>query len=364
MVPPNPKLHSGAHTVAVIIAEGSITGGPSEQDWSKPHPTSIGSDTMCAAIRQAAKDKTIKAILLRINSGGGSYTASDLMNREIVNAQAAGKKVVVSMGNVAASGGYFMALSADRVLASPGTITGSIGVLAGKMNMKGLYEQHLGINYDSILTSENASLNSSLHAYTESQTSFMERVVDYIYHDFTHKVAKGRHLAIEKVEAAAQGRVWMGTTALTLGLVDELGGWHESLAAVRSVSGLSADAPLHCVSWPPRPTLLQKLLGDPSPPRNTDERDQRHLSAVPTTVPSSFPIAASLPSIAMRVIMQSPLHPLRAVIEAFQMQNMSLSNSSAPLAQGAFNSHALGGVDVQLTLAPEFTSLSASVMGR
>jgi protease-4 len=277
-----PAWHGGDVKVAVVVAEGTITRGSADEDPFASHPTSIGSDTMCALLRQITRDKTIKAVIIRVNSGGGSYVASDMMAREIIRCQAAGKKVVVSMGNVCASGGYFMALNADAIVASPGTLTGSIGVFAGKLNPRGLFQQ-LGVTIDDVHTSDNATLFSSVHSYSTQQKSFIERIADFIYHDFTSKVAAGRKVSLESIERVAQGRVWLGQSAVTHRLVDSLGGWMGAVAAVRSALGLTDKQQLKLVHFP-KPFSFWAQLGEKKEVRNSDERDTQPAAAWPSCV--------------------------------------------------------------------------------
>jgi protease IV len=219
----------------------------------------MGSDTVAAAFRAAADDKRVRAILFRVDSPSGSYVASDTIWREVSHARAAGKPVIVSMGNVAASGGYFVAIPADRIVAQPGTITGSIGVFAGKMLTSGFWDK-LGVTFDDVQVGRNATMWSALHDYTAAERVRFDGALDRIYDDFTTKVAAGRRLPLEQVRRVAKGRVWTGEDALAQGLVDALGGYPEALRQVRGVLGLAADAPLDLETFPASRGLLGNLL--------------------------------------------------------------------------------------------------------
>ena len=215
----------------------------------------MGSDTIAAAIRAAARDEQVRAIVLRVNSPGGSYVASDTIWREVVRARVGGKPVVVSMGDVAASGGYFISMAADQIVAEPGTITGSIGVLTGKAVL-GQALGRAGVSSDRISHGAHAAMYSSLHPFTEQEWTLVNDWLDHIYEDFTSKVATGRGMTAEQVHEVARGRVWTGADALARGLVDELGGMDEAAAIARSRGGLPATAPLRIY---PRTRPLDRL---------------------------------------------------------------------------------------------------------
>ncbi len=185
-----------------------------------------------------------------------------------MRAQEAGKPVIVSMGNLAASGGYFVAMDADKIVAQPGTITGSIGVLGGKMLTNGFWDK-LGISWDEVASSANSTMFTGTHPYSERGYERFQGWLDRIYEDFTSKVADGRELPLEKVREIAKGRVWTGADALEIGLVDRLGGVHEAMALVREELGLDADAPLRIRRLPAKKTPLQMLLGEEKDRRNT-----------------------------------------------------------------------------------------------
>lgn len=236
-------------TVAVIHGYGVVTRGDSK---FSPLDGSItmGSDTVARAFRAAIDDDQVKAILFRVDSPGGSYVASDTIWRETLRARDAGKPLIVSMGNLAGSGGYFVVMAADHVVAQPGTITGSIGVLGGKMVITGLYEK-LGISFDGVSTSENSAQYSTNQPYDEAEYARFQAGLDRIYEDFTSKVAEGRGLDLERVREIAKGRIWTGEQALEIGLVDELGGFLVALDAIRATLGLEPDADLRLKDFPP-----------------------------------------------------------------------------------------------------------------
>ena len=245
-------------TVALIYGVGGVLRGKSGYNPVFQNVT-MGADTIAAAFRSAADDKKVKAILFRIDSPGGSYVASDTIWRETVRARKAGKPIIVSMGGVAGSGGYFVAMSADKIVAQPATLTGSIGVFAGKLITTNFWDK-FGVSWDEVHSSSNAMMFTGLRDYTPEQWARFETWLDRIYDDFTSKVAAGRKLPKEKVLDIAKGRVWTGEDAKALGLVDELGGFPVALRLVREAAGLSADAKIRLKLFPPKKSPLQRLL--------------------------------------------------------------------------------------------------------
>ena len=247
-------------TVALIYGVGGVKRGKSGYDPIFEEVT-MGADTVAAAFRAAATDKSVKAILFRIDSGGGSYVASDTIWREVARAKKAGKPIIVSMGAVAGSGGYFIALPADKIVAQPATLTASIGVIAGKFLTTNFWDK-LGITWDEVHSSSNAMAYSGLHDFTPEQWARFETWLDRIYDDFTTKVAEGRKLPREKVLEIAKGRVWTGEDAKALGLVDELGGFPVALRLVREAAKLPADAKIKLKLFPPKRSVLEKFLAE------------------------------------------------------------------------------------------------------
>ncbi|MEQ7007802.1 signal peptide peptidase SppA [Actinopolymorpha sp. B17G11] len=202
--------------------------------------TSIGSDTMGAALRAAASDSDVRAVVLRVDSPGGSYVASDAIRREVRRVRDAGKPVIVSMGSAAASGGYFIAMASDTIVAQPSTLTGSIGVLGGKAVVRDLLDR-LGIARDGVAEGRNAWMFSAYRQFSDDEWQRLESWLDQVYDDFTAKVASDRGLSREHVEGAARGRVWSGADAQARGLVDELGGFERALEIACAHVGISRD---------------------------------------------------------------------------------------------------------------------------
>jgi protease IV len=229
------------HAVALISATGAIRRGRSGR--SPMGGSSMGSDSIAAALRSATADPRIRAVVLRVNSPGGSYVASDTIWREVVRTRNAGKPVVVSMGDVAASGGYFISMAADAIIAQPGTITGSIGVISGKPVISEMLGK-AGVSTDSIVLGGNAAMFSTSRPFSPQEWELVDAWLDHIYADFTGKVAAGRGLSAERVHELARGRVWTGADARERELVDELGGIDKAADIARRRAGLPASAPL------------------------------------------------------------------------------------------------------------------------
>ena len=227
--------------VALVYATGPIRRGRSGRSLLSGN--AMGSDTIASAIRAAAKDEHTRAIVLRVNSPGGSYVASDTIWREVVRARAGGRPLVVSMGDVAASGGYFISMAADEIVAQPGTITGSIGVITGKPVL-GEAIGRAGVTSDLISQGAHAAMFSQLRPFSTDEWTLVNDWLDHIYADFTGKVATARNMTSEQVHEVARGRVWTGADALAHGLVDELGGLDRAVAIARRRAGLPDSAPL------------------------------------------------------------------------------------------------------------------------
>jgi protease IV len=223
--------------VAVIYAHGTIRQGRSARGG-------IGSDTVAAALRAAAADDKARAVVLRVNSPGGSATASDVIWREVVRLRASGKPVVVSMGDVAASGGYFISAPADVIVTQPGTLTGSIGVIMGKPVLREMFGR-AGLHTDTVAENQNATMFSLSRPFSEPEWDRINAWLDAIYTDFTEKVASGRRMDVERVHELARGRVWTGADAVANGLADEAGGLREAITIARKRAGLRAGAPVH-----------------------------------------------------------------------------------------------------------------------
>ena len=255
---PNPR----ERFVAVIYASGPIKQGRSNR--SPLSGSSMGSDTVAAALRSATSDERVRAVLLRVNSPGGSAVASDTIWREVVRTRAAGKPVVVSMSDVAASGGYYISMAADVIVAQPGTLTGLIGVILGKPVFEEAFGR-VGITTDSVSVGTGATMFAPTHPFSEDEWQRINTWLDAIYRDFTEKVATGRRMTVERVHEVARGRVWTGADAAQNGLVDELGGMSAAADIARRRAGLPASAPLRVY---PRLTPLDQLR----PPESSESR--------------------------------------------------------------------------------------------
>lgn len=237
-----------APTVAFVHAAGQILEGEEDNPLSGS-VDSIYGDTFAKAIREATDDDSVRAILLRVDSPGGSAIASDQILQAVKKARAAGKPVVVSMGSVAASGGYYIALGADRIVALPGTITGSIGVLWGKVAV-GQSMGLIGVNARELGVGRNALFLSGILPWSEEQLAKVNQQADIVYADFTAKVAEGRNMPLERVQEVARGRVWTGADALERGLVDELGGFWAAVDDVKMLAGIDADQRVRFKAYP------------------------------------------------------------------------------------------------------------------
>ena len=237
--------------IAVIYASGSISQGEGSDN-------SIGSDKIARTIRQARLDEKIKAVVLRVNSPGGDGLASDVILRE-VNLLKEEKPIVVSMGNLAASGGYYIACGANKIFANPNTITGSIGVFGIIPNFEKFFENKLGITFDDVMTNDNADFMNITKPMTEYQYNLIQKEVDDFYDTFVNHVVKGRGMTYEQVDEIGQGRVWTGIDALEIGLVDELGGIDDAIEAAVELAELED---YRVIELPEQKDPFQKLLSD------------------------------------------------------------------------------------------------------
>lgn len=229
-VPDPEKVLTTKTRIAVIYASGNITMG-------KGNEGNIGADRFAELIRKERKDSTVKAIVLRVNSPGGNATASDIIWREL-DLAAGTKPVVISMGNYAASGGYYISAPGTRIYAGPTTISGSIGVFGLLPNTGKLMEQKLGINTETVNTNENSDFPSVFRPMTSYEKQVMQAAIEKTYSDFVGKVADGRKMSPESVDNIAQGRVWSGTGALRLGLVDSTGGLTDAIKGAAALAGI------------------------------------------------------------------------------------------------------------------------------
>jgi protease IV len=279
--------------IAVVTVAGPIVSG---RGGPRPLPllaNSSGGDTIAAGLREAAADNAVAAVVLRVDSPGGSVTGSETIWREVARVREGGKPVVASMGAVAASGGYYVSMGADAIVANAGTITGSIGVVTGKLVARDLKER-LGVGSGAVRTNPNADAWSADAPFTPEQHAQVEAEADLFYTDFVQRVAKGRNLSEEDVDAVARGRVWTGADALEHGLVDELGGLRTAITRAKVLAALDPDADVRIVRYPGS-SLMEFLR-----PR-----------------PSSQPAAASLPDAVGALIGQSVAELLDRAQRAF-----------------------------------------------
>ena len=225
--------------IALIYAIGGVTSGKSDRGFGSQ---TMGSETISKAIKKAREDKSVKAIVFRIDSPGGSALASDVIWREVILTTTGKDKkpFIVSMSDVAASGGYYIACAADTIVASPTTITGSIGVFGGKLDFSGLLDK-IGVNTETIDRGERASSFSAFKPFTEDEKNFLRDYISWIYDDFTNHVAEGRSMTQDEVKKIAEGRVWSGLRAKEVGLVDELGGLEKALEIAKEAAGIKKE---------------------------------------------------------------------------------------------------------------------------
>ncbi|MFN2482169.1 MAG: signal peptide peptidase SppA, partial [Pyrinomonadaceae bacterium] len=258
VTPESLKLNEGER-VAIIYASGAIVSGGSSGGGPFGEQM-VGSDTVSKALRDAGDDKTVKAIVLRVDSPGGTSFASDIIWHAVVAAKQK-KPVVVSMGDVAASGGYYVSVGASRIVAEPSTVTGSIGVFAGKPVMKGFYDW-IGVNDEYVTRGKYAAMWRETEKFTDDERKKFEGMLNNFYwNDFLPKVAEGRKKDVKDVDSLAQGRVWTGTQARERGLVDEFGGLDRAVEVAKQLAGIPADKGVRRVVFPAPRTILDNLFG-------------------------------------------------------------------------------------------------------
>jgi protease-4 len=248
--------NAGTERIAVVHATGTIVSGQS--DNSPSGGFIMGGDSVSADLRRAREDSSIKAIVLRVDSGGGSSVASEVIRREVELAHKQ-KPVVVSMSDVAASGGYWISMSADKIVADPNTITASIGVISGKLNISGLYHL-LGLSTDYVATSDNATMYWDQQNFTPAQRESLQKSLQDIYASFIQGVAASRKMSVEAVDKIGKGRVWTGAQAKDLGLVDELGGVDRAITVAKQLARIRAGAAVQVVQFPEEKTFFQLLF--------------------------------------------------------------------------------------------------------
>ena len=262
--------------IAVIYASGTIGSGSSQNSPSGEQ--SIGSDTVAKAVSDAAADKTIKAIILRVDSPGGSGLASDII-WHAVEAANQKKPVVVSMSDVAASGGYYISAAASKIIAEPSSITGSIGVVAGKPVMRGFYDW-LGISNEYVLRGKNAGMFRETEKFSDDERAkFEDWIKTTYYQDFVPKVAKGRKKDAQSIDSVGQGRVWTGAQAKDRGLVDDFGGLDKAIEVAKDLAKIPKDKGVERVILPYPQTFLQQLLSGANDNSNTKVEQQRAIAA-------------------------------------------------------------------------------------
>ncbi|HAF15484.1 MAG TPA: signal peptide peptidase SppA [Blastocatellia bacterium] len=275
--------------IAVIYATGDIGSGQSENSPSGSQ--SIGSDTLARALNDARDDKTIKAIVVRVDSPGGSGLASDIIWHAVAAAKEK-KPVVISMGDVAASGGYYISADASKIVAQPSTITGSIGVVAGKPVMRGFYDW-LGISNEYVLRGKQAGMFRETEKFSpEERAKFEEWIKNTYYNDFVPKVAKGRNKDVAYIDSIAQGRVWTGAQGRDRGLVDEFGGLDRAIEVAKELAKIPKDKGVHRVILPHPRTFLQELMSsddtETRSQRNQREQQRAVLAALPEDAQRAF----------------------------------------------------------------------------
>jgi len=256
MVSPDAAGLAGHSHIALIVGAGDIVrGGPGDDGSGESSLTSYGFNKL---LREVGGDSNIRGVVVRIDSPGGEASASDEIWREM-NLLSKKKPLVISMSDVAASGGYYMAMTGDAVVAYPQTETGSIGVVFGKPDLHGLYDK-LGVTKDAVQLGKHADIDSDYTGLTPEEREILRRGIDENYRDFVGKVAAARHRSYDQIEPLAQGRVWMGSQAKENGLVDELGGLDTAISLVKKKANIPAGENVTLMVYPPRQSLLNMLL--------------------------------------------------------------------------------------------------------
>jgi protease-4 len=259
---PEPSMFASPKVIAVVHAEGQIVSGESGSPVFGG--SVVGDETVVDTLDDLSEDESVVAVVLRVNSPGGSGLASDNIWHAIERLQAEGKPVVTSMGDYAASGGYYIAAGTDHIVAEPSTITGSIGVFGGKMNVAGLYEK-LGITTHTWKRGEQSGLLSPTSDFSEPERAKFRTYLESFYSTFLARVSEGRKMERDAVHAVAQGRVWTGRQALERGLVDGLGGLDTAIAKAEELAKLEEGVEVRVDRYPKRKTFLEQLAEDLQP---------------------------------------------------------------------------------------------------
>lgn len=252
------RPHASGPKIALIYGTGLILQRAGDDDLISGGET-ISADKLARAFREAASDPDVRAILFRIDSPGGSAVASETIWREVARARERGKPVIVSMGDVAGSGGYYIAAPADKIVAQPATLTGSIGVLAGKLVVTGLLDK-LGIATEAVERGANAAMFSPFEDFAPTARARLDAFLDQTYRGFKERVAAGRHLSAEQVEAVAKGRVWSGEDARERGLVDALGGYGVALRLAKEAAAIPADGAFELAVFPHPKGTIERIV--------------------------------------------------------------------------------------------------------
>jgi protease-4 len=291
------KRPTSGDKVAIVYCVGPIMSGESTSDALAG--SVMGSTTIVKALRDADKDDNVKAIVMRVDSPGGSALASDLIWRQT---QAIEKPIVVSMGDVAGSGGYYISMGADRIFAEPGTITGSIGVVGGKMAMKGFYDW-IGLDVETIARGDNSGIFSSTEKFTKGEREVIEKWMKDIYKQFTSKAAKGRGMSEEELEKLAGGQVYTGRVAKRNGLIDEVGTLRDAIQSAKRLAGIDADEKVELKILPEPKNPFEALFGaDMDAPKEDEARLLGGILAVAPELRGPLRHAAQL-----RAVMREPV---------------------------------------------------------
>ena len=304
------RPHREGATIALIYGSGLIVrSGAGASPLTGSHLMSAAELTR--AFRAAVRDTSVRAILFRIDSPGGSAVASETIWREVAFARERGKPVIASMGNVAGSGGYYVAAPADKIVAEPATLTGSIGVLAGKLVVSDFLKK-IGVSTDSAQIGANAAMFSPTADFSERGRARLEAFLDETYKGFKDHVATGRHMTGEEVEAVAKGRVWSGDEAKARGLIDELGGYAVALRLAKQAANISPEAPVTLTEFP-REKGLAELLYDRLTGKDRESEDGIASSgSIEHSLKAMQPLLQRLEAILDRpgVLMMPPLGPI------------------------------------------------------
>lgn len=241
--------------IALIFGMGGIYVGQSDESPFGGTP-GMGSETIAKYFKNAREDKSIKAVIFRVDSGGGSAIASEIIRRELILTKKE-KPVVVSMSDVAGSGGYWVSMSANSIIAQKSTITGSIGVVVGKFNMRGFWEYLIGITFDKVKKGAQADFYSSLQNFTPEQKEILNKMMAKIYDEFVLNVSKERNISEEEVRKIAKGRVWTGAQALNLKLIDKIGGYKEAIEEAKKLANIPEEREVQIVIFPKKKSFME-----------------------------------------------------------------------------------------------------------